>query len=171
MPSIPRTVREGFVENLRDEIVRGDHVPGHYLRLEELAARSDLSTMPAREALRDPEAEGLVTIFPHWGAVVIELSADELQDVYNIRGTLEAMAARLARRSNGKLSGPHTYPGQTQPSTSPHALCGACRTHLCEPDRMLRNRAQHCLNLLTFEVEADNFGRAQTLPQSRGGNG
>jgi hypothetical protein len=79
--SIPRTVKETLVENLRDEIIRGDLVPGQYLRLEEIAPRFDVSTMPVREALRDLEAEGLVTIFPHRGAIVTKLSADELQDI------------------------------------------------------------------------------------------
>jgi hypothetical protein len=67
---IPRTVKNVLVENLRDEIIRGDIVPGQRLRLEEIATRFDVSTMPVREALRDLEAEGLVTIFPHRGAVL-----------------------------------------------------------------------------------------------------
>jgi DNA-binding GntR family transcriptional regulator len=96
MPSIPRTVKDALVETLRDEIIRGDLVPGQYLRLEEIAARFDVSTMPVREALRDLEAEGLVTIFPHRGAIVTQLGADELQDIYDIRATLEEMATRLA---------------------------------------------------------------------------
>jgi len=86
--SILRTVKDALVENLRDEIIRGDLVPGQYLRLEEIAPRFDVSTMPVREALRDLEAEGLVTIFPHRGAIVTQLSADELQDIYDIRATL-----------------------------------------------------------------------------------
>ena len=89
-------MKETLVETLRDEIIRGDFVPGQYLRLEEIASRFDVSTMPVREALRDLEAEGLVTIFPHRGAIVTELSADELQDIYDIRVTLEEMATRLA---------------------------------------------------------------------------
>ncbi|MGD9100781.1 MAG: GntR family transcriptional regulator, partial [Anaerolineae bacterium] len=89
-------MKEALVETLRDEIIRGDFVPGQYLRLEEIATRFDVSTMPVREALRDLEAEGLVTIFPHRGATVTQLSADELQDIYDIRVALEEMATRLA---------------------------------------------------------------------------
>ena len=77
--SIPRTVKTSLVETLRDEIIQGDHAPGQHLRLEEIAARYDVSTMPVREALRDLEAEGIVTIFPHRGAVVTKLTAGELK--------------------------------------------------------------------------------------------
>ena len=66
-------MKDTLVEILRDEIIRGDLVPGQYLRLEEIAPRFDVSTMPVREALRDLEAEGLVTIFPHRGAIVTKL--------------------------------------------------------------------------------------------------
>jgi DNA-binding GntR family transcriptional regulator len=45
--------------------------------------------MPVREALRDLETEGLVDLFPHRGAVVTELSPDELADIYDIRAFLE----------------------------------------------------------------------------------
>jgi DNA-binding GntR family transcriptional regulator len=94
--AIPRTVKGALVENLRGEIIRGDLIPGQYLRLDEIADRYDVSTMPVREALRDLEAEGLVTIYPHRGAVVSELSAEDLEDIYEIRAVLEGMAARLA---------------------------------------------------------------------------
>lgn len=94
--SIPRTVTSTLVENLRDEILLGELVPGQYIRLEEIAARFDISTMPVREALRDLEAEGLVTIYPHRGAVVTQLSSDDLEDIYDVRAVLEEMATRLA---------------------------------------------------------------------------
>src|SRR3989304_4865291 len=96
MATISRTVRSSLVENLRDAILLGEFVPGQNLRLEEIAKRFDVSTTPVREALSDLADEGLVTIFPHRGAVVTRLSPEDLQDIYEIRATLEAMAARLA---------------------------------------------------------------------------
>jgi len=96
MSSILRTVKSLLVEKLRDEILLGELLPGQYLRLEEIANRFEVSTMPVREALSDLEAEGLVTIYPHRGAIVSELSPEDLEDIYDIRATLEAMAARLA---------------------------------------------------------------------------
>lgn len=96
MSSLSRTVKSSLAESLRDEILLGELIPGQYLRLEEIAGRFDISTTPVREALRELEAEGLVTIFPHRGAVVTKLSADDLQDIYDIRATLEEMATRLS---------------------------------------------------------------------------
>jgi DNA-binding GntR family transcriptional regulator len=89
-------VKEQLADHLRDEIVRGAFEPGERLRLDDIAARFEVSTMPVREALRELESEGLVTIYPHRGAVVTELTAEDIEDIYDIRATLEAMATRLA---------------------------------------------------------------------------
>lgn len=158
--SIPRTVKDGLVENLREEIIRGDLVPGQHLRLEEIAARFDVSTMPVREALRDLEAEGLVTIFPHRGAVVTQLSADDLQEIYDIRATLEEMATRLAvpRMTEATLAKLTSLVEQMDNHLSDvvtlvrlnhqfHSTLYAAsgRSHLCQLARMLRYRTQHYL--------------------------
>jgi DNA-binding GntR family transcriptional regulator len=89
-------VKDQLVDYLRDDIVRGTLEPGERLRLDDIAARFDVSTMPVREALRELESEGLATIYPHRGAVVTELTVEDLRDIYDIRSTLEAMATRLA---------------------------------------------------------------------------
>ena len=47
-----------------------------------------------REALRQLEAEGLISVIPNRGAVVRELSAEEIEDLYAIRAVLEGLAAR-----------------------------------------------------------------------------
>jgi DNA-binding GntR family transcriptional regulator len=52
--------------------------------------------MPVREALRRLEVAGLVSITPHRGAVVSELSEQEIVEIYHIRAVLEGLAARLA---------------------------------------------------------------------------
>jgi DNA-binding GntR family transcriptional regulator len=52
--------------------------------------------MPIREALRRLEVAGLVSIAPHRGAVVSELSKQEIVEIYHIRAVLEGLAARLA---------------------------------------------------------------------------
>ncbi len=55
-----------------------------------------VSRSPIREALRTLAAEGLVEVIPHHGAIVAELSPDELEEILAIRSVLEGMAARLA---------------------------------------------------------------------------
>ena len=159
--SLPRTVKEQLVDHLRDEIVRGAFDPGERLRLEDVAARFDVSTMPVREALRDLESEGLVTIYPHRGAVVTELTAEDLQDIYDIRATLEAMATRLAvprmsdaackelgniiDQMDGQMGHVATLVKLNhQFHSTLYAESG--RRHLCELNRALRYRTQHYLH-------------------------
>jgi DNA-binding GntR family transcriptional regulator len=170
-------VKEALVETLRDEIIRGDFVPGQYLRLEEIATRFDVSTMPVREALRDLEAEGLVTIFPHRGATVTQLSADELQDIYDIRVALEEMATRLAvplvteailTELNSLVERMENHVGDVatlvklnhQFHLTLYAASG--RKHLCELNRILRYRVQHYLHVFIVEVQLGH------LPQNEG---
>jgi DNA-binding GntR family transcriptional regulator len=81
---------------LRDAIVRGVLKANEPLRQDELAARFGLSRIPVREALRQLEGEGLVTVRPHRGAVVSPLSADELRELCEIRGALEVATLRRA---------------------------------------------------------------------------
>jgi DNA-binding GntR family transcriptional regulator len=68
-------VKEQLVDHLRDDIFRETFEPGERLRLEDIASRFEVSTMPVREALRGLEAECLATIYPHRGAMVTELTA------------------------------------------------------------------------------------------------
>lgn len=89
--------REKFVtDHLRNAILRGRFKPGERLDQSEIAGLLNVSRSPVREALRTLAAEELVHVYPHRGAVVAELSLEELEEIYFLRGTLEGMAARLA---------------------------------------------------------------------------
>ena len=55
---------------LRDQIQDGGLAPGTRLRQNEIAERFGVSTTPVREAFAQLQAEGLVRIDPHRGAVV-----------------------------------------------------------------------------------------------------
>jgi len=91
-----RTTPGMVADVLRDAIVRGVLPAGRPLRQDDLAAQFGLSRIPVREALRQLEGEGLVTAEPHRGAVVSALSADELQELCEMRTALETTALRLA---------------------------------------------------------------------------
>lgn len=81
---------------LREAIVRGVLREGVQLRQDALATEFGVSRIPIREALRKLEAEGLVTMQPNRGAVVAELSGEEVQEIYEIRILLESAILRLA---------------------------------------------------------------------------
>ncbi len=65
--SAPRTAHQYVLGTLRTEILQGVHAPGSRLRQEEVAQRLRVSTTPVREAFRDLQAEGLVSLGTHRG--------------------------------------------------------------------------------------------------------
>lgn len=82
----------GVVAAVRRRIVTGEYPPGHRLRIPELAQACNVSTIPVREALRLLEGERLVRAEPNRGAVVADLSIDDLNDLYAVRLRLEPAA-------------------------------------------------------------------------------
>lgn len=91
-----RTLSAAIAERVRQDILSGQHLSGMQLRQDALAQTYGVSRIPVREALFQLEAEGLVRIVPHKGAVVTTLSLDEINDVFDLRALLEP---RLLRQS------------------------------------------------------------------------
>jgi DNA-binding GntR family transcriptional regulator len=63
--------------------------PGHALNQDELARQYGVSRIPLREALRTLVGEGLIIMRPGLGAVVTELQASEVKELYGLRAQLE----------------------------------------------------------------------------------
>ncbi len=95
-PHDSRTMAETVAARLRDPIIDGQLPPGTVLRLARIADQLGVSIMPVREAFRLLETEGLVVVTPRRGAVVSELSVDDIEETYAIRVALEGLAARRA---------------------------------------------------------------------------
>jgi len=91
----PAPLRQQVLDRLRQWIVAGRLSPGARLVERELIAMLGVSRTVIREALRQLESEGLVTILANRGPVVRELTLDEAQELYSIRAVLEGLAARL----------------------------------------------------------------------------
>jgi DNA-binding GntR family transcriptional regulator len=91
-----RTMPSAISTKLRDAVLSGAYRSGVQLRQDALAAEFGVSRIPVREALLQLEAEGLVQIVPHKGAVVTGLSQAEVKDIFELRLLLEV---RLLRRS------------------------------------------------------------------------
>ena len=88
-----RTLAEAVTTTLRRAILSGQFHPGERLWQDRLSQQFGVSRIPVREALRQLASEGLVTLQAHRSAVVTDLTADELEELYTIGGTLEALAA------------------------------------------------------------------------------
>lgn len=86
----------GAVEEIRKEILGSKFKPGDKLKQEELAQLCGSSRTPIRDALRELEKEGLVTIDKGRSARVPALNLKEFCDMYKIRYVIEELAARLA---------------------------------------------------------------------------
>ncbi len=81
---------------IADEIVLGNFAPGSRLDEVSLAARFNVSRTPVREALKQLAIMGLVDTRPNRGSVVAELSVDQLDQMFEAIGELEAACARHA---------------------------------------------------------------------------
>jgi DNA-binding GntR family transcriptional regulator len=78
-----------IVRNLRSAIARGTLKPGIPLLQDELAERFKVSRVPVRDALKALEADGLITFLANRTAIVTVLSAEDIEEIFNIRRMLE----------------------------------------------------------------------------------
>ena len=70
--------------------------PGQWIRQQDVARQLNVSSVPVREALNTLEAEGQVVHERHRGYKVVELSSEQLQEIYLARRLLETEATRRA---------------------------------------------------------------------------
>lgn len=81
---------------LREEILSGKYRPDEELKEKTIGEELGVSRTPVREALRQLELEGLVSIIPNRGAYVVGISQKDIRDIYEIRSRLEGLCARWA---------------------------------------------------------------------------
>ncbi len=81
---------------LFDKIIRGDYEQGEKLKEDELSAEFGVSRTPVREAIRLLARDGLVELQPKRSAKVIGINADDVEEIYEIRRSLEILALRYS---------------------------------------------------------------------------
>ncbi|PYB69323.1 GntR family transcriptional regulator [Pseudomonas sp. LB-090624] len=91
---LPHQARGVIEERLRGAILDGRLPPGTAVRQQELATLFGVSRMPVREALRQLEAQSLLKVEMHKGAVVAPLIGEDAVDTYALRVLLESEALR-----------------------------------------------------------------------------
>ena len=89
-------LREVVCETLRDAVRRGILQPGERLMEIQLAEDLGVSRTPVREAIRKLEMEGYVIMMPRRGTYVADLSIRDINEVFEIRTSLESLASGLA---------------------------------------------------------------------------
>jgi DNA-binding GntR family transcriptional regulator len=85
-----------IVREIRDRVFAGTLPVGAWLRQEAIAAEFAVSRTPVREALRELQARGIVSLLPNRGALVRGPTLKEIREAYVVRAELEGLAARLA---------------------------------------------------------------------------
>lgn len=92
----PLTLRERIVDFIKDAIVSGRLKPGERVPEQEIAENFGISRTPIREAFRQLESEGFITVTPRKGAVVSPITDRDVSEFYDIKSLLEGYAARTA---------------------------------------------------------------------------
>lgn len=83
-------------QRIREDILKGKYKQNDELKEATLGKELGVSRTPVREALRQLELEGLVSIVPNRGAYVNGISKKDIWDIYYMRSTLEGLCARWA---------------------------------------------------------------------------
>ncbi|MCR5511257.1 DNA-binding transcriptional regulator, GntR family [Lachnospiraceae bacterium XBB2008] len=90
------SLRGRVYNRLREDILSGKLKENEELREISIGEELGVSRTPVREAFRQLELEGLITIIPNKGAFVTGITGKDVKDIYMIRSHLEGLCARLA---------------------------------------------------------------------------
>ena len=82
-------------KEIEEAILSGHFKPRERLVEMDLISRFGVSRTVIREAIKKLEGKGLVRTIPYRGAVVADLTVDEIEEIYFVRTKLERVAARL----------------------------------------------------------------------------
>ena len=94
------SLKDRAYQNIKFQIIKGNLRPGTRLLEEELAKAMSISRAPIREAFNKLEKEGFVTTIPRKGAAVSNITTQMIEDIFEIRETLETLAVK---KSLGKI--------------------------------------------------------------------
>jgi DNA-binding GntR family transcriptional regulator len=89
-------LHQNAVDTLRRMILSGELRPGQRLTEVSISKQLGMSRTPIREAFRTLAAEGLVDLLPDRGVLVSELDQENASQVFQVLGTLEALAGELS---------------------------------------------------------------------------
>lgn len=116
MESWDGTLKNRIYVELRRSIIMGRRPPRERIDVREIARRYGTSITPVREALQMLHQEGLVTIKPHSGYLVTQLTLKQLRDLFEVREILELAAVEraVARATEAQIEELETvYQGYT----------------------------------------------------------
>lgn len=93
------SLREKVFAQLEEDIISGKYKEGQKLTEGMLSQELNVSRTPVREAIRQLELEGLVEAIPNKAIIVSGITARDIEDIYEIRISIEGLAARRAAKN------------------------------------------------------------------------
>lgn len=99
VPSVAKPARERVYLYVREQILRGRFAGGAFVEEEQISSAMGVSRTPVREAFHRLEAERFIDLLPRRGALVRQVTAQELVDLYETRRMIEGYAvARICQQ-------------------------------------------------------------------------
>lgn len=96
MPEDKYSLSARVFQKIREGILSGKYSAAEELKEKSIGDELGVSRTPVREALRQLELEGLVSIIPNKGAYVVGVSLQDIRDIYEMRVLLEGLCAQWA---------------------------------------------------------------------------
>ena len=91
-------LHDNLVRDIREMVLDGTPAPGQRVPERFLTEQFGVSRTPLREAIRALASEGTLELLPNRGARVTQVSAKEVDDLFEVMGVLEALSGELAAK-------------------------------------------------------------------------
>ncbi len=101
----PASASERAYRHVKERVLTGKLPGGELISEGEIAEALGVSRTPVRAAFTQLESEGLLKLYPKRGALVVPVSAQELEDVIETRWVIERYAIERAMRDPAELAG------------------------------------------------------------------
>lgn len=153
--AVESTVVDYTIDALRDAIRSGRLAPGQRLVVADITSMLSVSAGPVREAIRRLTGEGLIEIVPHRGASVRQITLRDLEEIFELRGAVEGLAARLAAQhasEGGFLDELHTLMEEMTVHATSEDVTGYLRTNTAFHDLIYRMSGNDRLRTLAAQL-------------------
>ena len=103
-PIVMPSAKQKVASELRKAILSKNIKEGEILSLENIAKQLNVSVTPVREAFQILDRDGLIKLRQNKGAIVLGITDTYIREHYQLRGILEASAAKLVCENKADIS-------------------------------------------------------------------